>query len=78
MFDARAEQDGMLRVVDESGEDYLYPARLFVPLSVPEGAEKGVQRCRVAPCPNSTAPTSCQVLRPVAAARVALILVARS
>ena len=38
--DPRAEQDGLLRVVDESGEDYLYPSRLFVPISVPQEAEK--------------------------------------
>ena len=37
--DSRAEQDGLLRVVDESGEDYLYPSRLFVPIAVPEAAE---------------------------------------
>jgi hypothetical protein len=28
--DIEAEQDGDLRVVDESGEDYLYPAKYFV------------------------------------------------
>ena len=28
----------LLRVVDESGEDYLYPADLFVPIEVPEEA----------------------------------------
>lgn len=31
--DAGAEANGDLRVVDESGEDYLYPARRFVPVS---------------------------------------------
>ncbi len=28
--DAKAEQVGCLRVIDESGEDYLYPADRFV------------------------------------------------
>jgi hypothetical protein len=28
--DAKAEKDGDLRIVDESGEDYLYPAPWFV------------------------------------------------
>jgi hypothetical protein len=28
--DAEAERDGDLRVIDESGEDYLYPATYFV------------------------------------------------
>jgi pimeloyl-ACP methyl ester carboxylesterase len=30
--DAEAEREGDVRVVDESGEDYLYPADWFVPL----------------------------------------------
>lgn len=34
--DPRAEADGFLRVVDESGEDYLYPSRFFVSVSLPE------------------------------------------
>jgi hypothetical protein len=33
--DPRAEADGFVRVVDESGEDYLYPSRFF--LSAPLG-----------------------------------------
>jgi len=28
-----------LRVIDESGEDYLYPAKLFAELSVPKRVE---------------------------------------
>jgi len=28
----------LLRVIDESGEDYLFPATLFVPIEVPERA----------------------------------------
>ncbi|HVF59560.1 MAG TPA: hypothetical protein VNJ70_07100 [Thermoanaerobaculia bacterium] len=38
--DARAETDGLVRVIDESGEDYLYPARFFVPIAVSEEVEK--------------------------------------
>ena len=34
-----AERD-YVRVVDESGEDYLYPRSWFVPVSVPEGIEQ--------------------------------------
>ncbi|MBM4456822.1 MAG: hypothetical protein FJ011_03470 [Chloroflexi bacterium] len=37
--DEDAERDGDLRVIDESGEDYLYPASYFVPVEVPEEAE---------------------------------------
>jgi hypothetical protein len=29
-----------VRVIDESGEDYLYPRSWFVPVSVPEGVEQ--------------------------------------
>jgi hypothetical protein len=32
--DARASQRGLLRVVDESGEDYLYPSTYFAPIEV--------------------------------------------
>jgi hypothetical protein len=38
--DDDAESRGLLRVVDESGEDYLYPAKLFVPIDVPKGATR--------------------------------------
>ena len=34
--DTEAEREGDLRIVDESGEDYLYPADWFVPIQVPE------------------------------------------
>ncbi|MCK6553528.1 hypothetical protein L6Q96_02910 [Candidatus Binatia bacterium] len=33
--DAAAAKDGYLRVVDESGEDYLYPAAYFASVEVP-------------------------------------------
>lgn len=35
LADAGAKRDGYLRVVDESGEDYLYPESYFVPLDLP-------------------------------------------
>ena len=38
--DPAAESRGLLRVVDESGEDYLYPSDLFVPIEVPAAAER--------------------------------------
>ena len=34
--DAEAEALGHLRVVDESGEDYVYPAEYFREIEVPE------------------------------------------
>lgn len=33
--DAEAEHHGMLRVIDESGEDYLFPENFFVPIDLP-------------------------------------------
>lgn len=38
LSDARARRDGYLRVIDESGEDYLYPDSYFVPLDLPSKA----------------------------------------
>lgn len=38
--DPESESHGMLRIVDESGEDYLFPASMFVPIDVPAAAEK--------------------------------------
>ena len=38
--DARGERLGLVRVVDESGEDYLYPERMFVAIEVPRGAAR--------------------------------------
>jgi hypothetical protein len=40
--DESASARGHLRVVDESGEDYLYPAEWFVPVEVPEEVEEAL------------------------------------
>ncbi len=40
--DGDAESLGQLRVKDESGEDYLYPKELFVPVDLPSSTEKAV------------------------------------
>lgn len=42
--DERAAEDDCLRVVDESGEDYLYSAKRFVPVELPERARRSVMR----------------------------------
>ena len=36
--DDEAEREGYLRVIDESGEDYLYPESYFVAVDVPQHA----------------------------------------
>ena len=33
--DSDAAREGYVRVIDESGEDYLYPAEYFVPVRLP-------------------------------------------
>lgn len=38
--DEQAEQEGDLRVIDESGEDYLYPASFFVVVDLPREKER--------------------------------------
>jgi hypothetical protein len=32
----------MIRVIDESGEDYLFPAKWFVPLELPPKARRAI------------------------------------
>jgi hypothetical protein len=38
--DASAAKRNYVRVIDESGEDYLYPKAWFVPVAVPEDVER--------------------------------------
>lgn len=38
--DAAAAERHFVRVVDESGEDYLYPEDYFVPIEVPQAAAR--------------------------------------
>ena len=40
--DARAEKLNHVRVIDESGKDYLYPSGFFVPLTLPQPIRKAV------------------------------------
>ena len=40
--DADAAKHRQVRVVDESGEDYLYPASYFAPIELPESVRKAV------------------------------------
>jgi hypothetical protein len=42
--DPDAEEHGLVRVVDESGESYLYPARFFMKLELPQTVEAAVRR----------------------------------
>lgn len=40
--DPNAAKQGLLRVIDESGEDYLFPATYFVPVRLPQSARKAI------------------------------------
>jgi hypothetical protein len=40
--DPEAEQDNMIRIIDESGEDYLYSAERFVYAPLPAAVEQAV------------------------------------
>ena len=37
--DDQASRQGLMRVADESGEDYLYPQECFVPIKLPQAAK---------------------------------------
>ena len=42
--DRDAQRDGDLRIIDESGEDYLYPSKWFVPVKIPQAVKTSLLR----------------------------------
>jgi hypothetical protein len=40
--DAKAEKHGLVRIIDESGEDYLYPKAFFRPIALPQSTKKAI------------------------------------
>ena len=42
LHDEQAEKRGLIRVVDESGEDYLYPKSFFRSIALPQAVKKAV------------------------------------
>jgi hypothetical protein len=40
--DRDAEAHGLLRIVDESGEDYLYPKNFFRPIELPQTVRRAI------------------------------------
>ncbi len=42
LADATAEGHGMVRVIDEENDDYLYPASWFVPIELPTDVEQAI------------------------------------
>lgn len=41
--DVEAEASHLIRVIDESGEDYLYPAKLFRKLALPTDVQRALR-----------------------------------
>ena len=52
--DNEAEKHGLIRVVDESGEDYGYSSERFFVLDVPQALEKVLKGILAARKPNTT------------------------
>lgn len=42
--DKNAEKKGLLRIIDESGEDYLYPANYFFFVDLPQKVERALRQ----------------------------------
>ncbi len=42
LLDRDAARHGQVRVIDESGEDYLYPASFFAPIKLPRTLRRAV------------------------------------
>lgn len=42
LLDESAARSNYIRVIDETGEDYLYPANLFVPIELPREVEEAL------------------------------------
>jgi hypothetical protein len=42
--DSFATEHGMVRIIDESGEDYLYPDAFFVPIDLPASLERALAK----------------------------------
>lgn len=40
--DRAGEKHGLMRIVDESGDDYLYPKTLFRPIALPQSVKRAV------------------------------------
>ena len=41
--DREASREGYVRIIDESGEDYIYPADLFVAVKLPSAVVRRLQ-----------------------------------
>jgi len=44
LVDKDATEEGDIRIIDESGEDYIYPSSYFVPIQVPQTVEESLRK----------------------------------
>lgn len=44
---------GLIRVIDESGEDYLYPEKFFIPIELPHAIGRSSSSCGLRPCESA-------------------------
>lgn len=44
--DKSSEQHGLIRIIDESGEDYLYPSRYFTSIPIPQRIRRLLSRIK--------------------------------
>ncbi len=51
--DKSALADGDLRIIDESGEDYLFPANYFIPIQLPQTIVRALNKSYVRPSTTS-------------------------
>ena len=42
LIDSEASKEGYVRVIDESGEDYLYPESYFISIQLPKKAQEAL------------------------------------
>ncbi|HLA05754.1 MAG TPA: hypothetical protein VJZ16_07235 [Syntrophales bacterium] len=47
--DKDAQADGDMRIIDESGEDYLFPADYFIPIDLPQAIIRALNKSFVQP-----------------------------
>lgn len=44
LTDPQGAEHGLIRVIDESGEDYLYPDKFFMRIELPQPIESAIRR----------------------------------
>lgn len=51
--DREAKREGYVRVIDESGGDYLYPSNLFVPVKLPAAVARSLRKPKQTGTPST-------------------------